>query len=124
MSTSGPSATAKQQAGHIAYLIRQAQEACRTNIGQISDPKAQALFETVAEVLEGTMRALQHYQQGSEAAWQFTSSTGEGEPRIQHTPEGQRLPPQGPQPPVVTDMAPDISEKFPPSRLYTEVPEE
>jgi len=24
----------------------------------------------------------------------------------------------------VTDMAPDISEKFPPSRLYTEVPEE
>ncbi len=40
----------------------------------ISDPKAQALFETVAEVLGGAMKALEDYQKRSEPAWQPTAS--------------------------------------------------
>ena len=33
-----------------------------------------ALFETVAEVLGGAMKALEHYQKGREPAWQPTIS--------------------------------------------------
>jgi hypothetical protein len=35
-------------------------------------------------------------------------------------PEYQRPAPQRPQPPVVTDMAVDISENEPPAKLFTE----
>jgi hypothetical protein len=95
---------------------------CRADIGRINDPKAQALFETVAEVTGGLLKALEHYQMGNEPAWVRTSGRqGTGQrPEVENTPEGQRLPPQGPQPPVVTDMAPDISEDHPPPKMYTE----
>lgn len=33
------------------------------------DPKAQALFETSAEVLHGLIKAFEHYDQKSEKAW-------------------------------------------------------
>jgi hypothetical protein len=51
-------------------MLQQAQQECRADIGRIDDPRAQALFETIAEVLGGTMRALEHYQAGNEPAWQ------------------------------------------------------
>jgi hypothetical protein len=41
----------------------------REDVGQIEDPKAQALFETTAEVLTGLITAYDHYEQKSEAAW-------------------------------------------------------
>jgi hypothetical protein len=114
--------TPKEHAQRIANMLQQAQQECRADIERIDDPKAQALFETIAEVLGGTMRALEHYQAGNEPAWQSSYNQGEEhkEPGVQHMPEGQRLPPQGPQPPVVTEMAPDIDETHPPPRLYTE----
>jgi hypothetical protein len=111
-----------EHAQHIAQILQQAQQECRADIGRIDDPKAQALFETVAEVVGGLLKALEHYQAGSEPVWKGSSGTQETGPRptAEHTPEGQRLPPQGTQPPVVTDMAPDISEDHPPAKLYTE----
>lgn len=114
--------TPQQHAQNITQLLQQAQQKCRANIEQVDDPKAQALFETVAEVLGGAMTALEHYQLGSEQAWQPSNSSGEGEKRraVQNMPDGQRIPPQGPQPPVVTDMAPDIDERFPPPKMHTE----
>ena len=57
---------------HIANLLQQAQQECRVDIGRIDDPKAQALFETVAEVVGGLLKALEHYQTGSELAWQLS----------------------------------------------------
>jgi len=40
----------------------------REDIGKVSDPKAQALFETTAEVLTGLKTAYQHYETGAEKA--------------------------------------------------------
>jgi len=41
----------------------------RKNIGTVKEPRAQALFETTAEVLGGLKTAYEHYEQGSEAAF-------------------------------------------------------
>ena len=94
--------TAEQHAHHIAQLLKEAQLECRTDIGRFEDPKAQALFETIAEVLGGAMKALRDYQNKKEGVWQS------------HTPFHR------PQPPVVTDLAVDIDENEPPAKLFTE----
>jgi hypothetical protein len=41
----------------------------REDIDKIDDPKAQALFETTAEVLIGLMTAYDHYEHKAEPAW-------------------------------------------------------
>lgn len=41
----------------------------RSDVEQVSDPKAEALFETTAEVLQGLKRAYQHFEQRFEEAW-------------------------------------------------------
>lgn len=42
----------------------------REDIEKVDEPRAQALFETSAEVLIGLKTAYTHYEQESEAAWQ------------------------------------------------------
>jgi hypothetical protein len=54
-------------------MLQQARQECRDDIGRVSDPKAQALFETTAEALGGLCKALGDYQQGSEAVWRTAS---------------------------------------------------
>ncbi len=44
---------------------------CREDVGKISEPKAQAIFETTAEVLNGLIHAYDHYNSGSEPAQQL-----------------------------------------------------
>lgn len=116
--------TPQQLAQHIAQMLQQAQQECRADIGRVSDGKAQALFETIAEVLGGAMKALNDYQNGSEGVWQTQGGSQQGEQtlrgRTEAMPEYQRTGPVGPQPPVVTEMAPDINETHPPSKLFTE----
>ena len=41
----------------------------REDIGKVTEPKAQALFETSAEVLTGLVKAFDDYEKKSEAAW-------------------------------------------------------
>jgi hypothetical protein len=41
----------------------------REDAAKVSDPKAQALFETSAEVLQGLITAYDHFEQKSEGAW-------------------------------------------------------
>lgn len=41
----------------------------RKDVTEISDPKAQALFETTAEVLLGLAKAFEDFEQKSERAW-------------------------------------------------------
>lgn len=41
----------------------------RQDIDKVNEPKAQALFETTAEVLNGLVTAYSHYEQHSEQAW-------------------------------------------------------
>jgi hypothetical protein len=41
----------------------------RGDINKIDDPKAQALFETAAEVIGALDTAFKHYEENSENAW-------------------------------------------------------
>lgn len=41
----------------------------RSDIGKVDEPRAQALFETTAEVLIGLRTAFNHYEAGDEAAF-------------------------------------------------------
>lgn len=61
--------TPQQHAGHIASVLQQAKQECRADLQRVSDPKAQALFETTAEVIDGLCKALSDYQQSNEAIW-------------------------------------------------------
>jgi hypothetical protein len=45
----------------------------REDINKISDPKAEALFETTAEVLIGLRKAYEDYEQKNERAWKKAS---------------------------------------------------
>jgi hypothetical protein len=60
-------------AQHIRHLDagRRAAPALRArqDVGKVSEPKAQALFETTAEVCLGLATAFEHYEQQSEPAW-------------------------------------------------------
>lgn len=59
----------QQHAAHIAEMLRGAEQECRADVQRVNDPKAQALFETVAEVLGGAMKALHDYEARNEPAW-------------------------------------------------------
>jgi hypothetical protein len=54
----------------IAQKIDSLAQEVRNDIGQIQEPKAQALLETTAEVLLGLKKAYQDYREGNEKAWQ------------------------------------------------------
>lgn len=41
----------------------------REDVSKVGDPKAQALFETTAEVLGGLVKAYEHFERGAEEAW-------------------------------------------------------
>jgi hypothetical protein len=45
----------------------------RQDVEKISDPKAQALFETSAGVLQGLKKAFEDYEKRNEAAWRKAS---------------------------------------------------
>jgi hypothetical protein len=53
----------------IKGMLRDAMTHAREDIPKVSDPKAQALFETSAEVLGGLITAYEHFEQRSEDAW-------------------------------------------------------
>ncbi|HUH56686.1 MAG TPA: hypothetical protein VLZ32_13230 [Rhodanobacter sp.] len=52
----------------IKGMLRDAMEHVREDVSKVSDPKAQALFETSAEVLGGLITAYEHFEQRSELA--------------------------------------------------------
>jgi hypothetical protein len=53
----------------IKAQMRQLIEHLREDVGKVAEPKAQALFETSAEVLTGLVKAFDDYKKKSEAAW-------------------------------------------------------
>jgi hypothetical protein len=53
----------------IKAQMRQLIEHLREDVGKVTEPKAQALFETSAEVLAGLVKAFDDYEKKSEAAW-------------------------------------------------------
>jgi hypothetical protein len=53
----------------IKAQMRQLIDHLREDVGRITEPKAQALFETSAEVLTGLAKAFDDYESKSEKAW-------------------------------------------------------
>ena len=62
----------KDPRAHTANVrkeFRELIELLRRDINKIDEPKAQALFETTAEVISGLDTAFKHYEEKSEDAW-------------------------------------------------------
>lgn len=59
---------AHARAANIRQQLDQVVKQARQDIGQVNDPKAQALFETTAETLLGLMKAYEDYEQ-NRPAW-------------------------------------------------------
>jgi hypothetical protein len=62
----------KDPRAHTANVRKEFRELIdhlRGDIVKIDEPKAQALFETTAEVISGLDTAFKHYEQKSENAW-------------------------------------------------------
>ena len=57
-------------ARHARQSLMAVVDSLRDGEAHVDDPKAQALFETSAEVLQGLVKAFEHYEQKSEKAWQ------------------------------------------------------
>ncbi len=55
----------RQQAERLHETVRHLRE----DVTKVQDPKAQALFETAAEVLSGLEKAFRDYEAGTERAW-------------------------------------------------------
>jgi hypothetical protein len=53
-------------AANVSRMLGELVQHLRDDIGQIDEPKAQALFETGAEVLQGLRTAFDHYGRGNE----------------------------------------------------------
>ena len=53
----------------IKTRMRQLIEHLREDVGKVTEPKAQALFEASAAVLTGLVRAFDDYEKKNEAAW-------------------------------------------------------
>jgi hypothetical protein len=53
----------------IKARMRQLIEHLREDVRKVTEPKAQALFETSAEVLTGLVKAFDDYEQKGEEAW-------------------------------------------------------
>jgi hypothetical protein len=66
------SIASKDPRAHTANVRREFRELIehlREDVKKVEDPKAQALFETAAEVITGLETAFKHYEEKSEAAW-------------------------------------------------------
>jgi hypothetical protein len=57
----------------VKEMLAGVAEYARGDAAKVNDPRAQALFETTAEVLLGLKTAYEHYEQGTEAAWKKAS---------------------------------------------------
>ena len=68
----------------IKARMRQLIEHLREDVGKVTDTKAQALFETSAEVLTGLVKAFNDYENRSEAAWRTESKASRPKERTTH----------------------------------------
>ena len=68
----------------IKARMRQLIEHLRVDVGKVTEPKAQALFETSAEVLTGLVKAFDDYEKKSEAAWRTQPTASRRKERTTH----------------------------------------
>jgi len=59
----------RTKAMHVRKMMQSTGVLLREGLAELTDPKAQALFETSAEVLGGLTKAFEHYENKTEKAW-------------------------------------------------------
>ena len=59
----------KAHTANVRKELRMLVDHLREDVKKVEEPKAQALFETAAEVLTGLESAFAHYEKKTEAAW-------------------------------------------------------
>ena len=64
--------------------MRQLIDHLREDVGKVTEPKAQALFETSAEVLTGLVKAFDDYEKKSEEAWRTEPTASRSKERATH----------------------------------------
>ena len=57
------------QTAKLRRMLEEVAAQARADVGNVDEPKAQALFETTAEVLRGLVTAFEHYDRAIEPAW-------------------------------------------------------
>ena len=72
----------------IKARMRQLIEHLREDVGKVTEPKAQALFETSAEVLTGLVKAFDDYEHKSEKAWRTAPVPSRPKERTVHASRG------------------------------------
>ena len=70
-----PESDPRHHTAKLKQMLTEVMEHARKDVAKVDDPKAQALFETTAEVLGGLKKAYEHFEQHLEGAWK-TSSAG------------------------------------------------
>ena len=53
----------------IRDMLSELRDHLREDIAKIDEPRAEALFETTAETLDGLISAFEDYERGQEEAW-------------------------------------------------------
>ncbi len=59
----------RRHTANIQQMLGEVRDHVREDAGKVDDPKAEALFETTAEVLQGLITAYQHFDRRAEEAW-------------------------------------------------------
>jgi hypothetical protein len=68
----------------IKVRMRRLIDHLRKDVGKIREPKAQALFETSAEVLTGLVKAFKDYEKKGEEAWRTEPKASRPKERAPH----------------------------------------
>ena len=63
------SSNPREHTMHVKTAMRELITHLRQDVERVNEPRAQALFETTAEVLLGLVTAYEHYEVGKETAF-------------------------------------------------------
>lgn len=64
-----PSSDPKDHTQNIKSEMEKLVDHLRKDVEKVDEPKARALFETSAEVINGLITAFDHYEEKTEEAW-------------------------------------------------------
>jgi hypothetical protein len=72
-----PEGDPRHHTAKLRQMLSEIIEHARQDVGKVNDPKAQALFETTAEVLSGLEKAFEDFEQRAGPAWKTSAAKGQ-----------------------------------------------
>ena len=70
-----PESDPRHHTAKLKQMLQDTLNHAREDVTKVTDPKAQALFETTAEVLGGLVKAYEHVEGRTEAAWKASAGS-------------------------------------------------